>query len=245
MKPNAELVDMARRAASIKFAAALLVTPALAGDRALIELIGYSDDARYFAFEEFGVQDGSGFPYSNIYVLDLPADKWVKGSPVRARLDGEAADLAQARKSARQQAQSILTTLDVTTPAEFVALNADGETAGDARVLEFGMPGYGLAPPQNVRTLALETFPADSAEPCESYLGEKALGFALSLDGVELHRDQKLPQSRGCPLEYKVFGVVRQADWVGTDAGAVAIVAVYPFGFEGPDRRFIAVPLGS
>jgi hypothetical protein len=25
----------------------------------------------------------------------------------------------------------------------------------------------------------------------------------------------------------------------------VAIVAVYPGGFEGPDRRFIAVPLGD
>ena len=28
----------------------------------------------------------------------------------------------------------------------------------------------------------------------------------------------------------------------GSVPGAVAIVSVYPFGFEGPDRRFIAVP---
>jgi hypothetical protein len=26
---------------------------------------------------------------------------------------------------------------------------------------------------------------------------------------------------------------------------AVAIVSVYPHGFEGPDRRFIAVPIGA
>jgi hypothetical protein len=27
-------------------------------------------------------------------------------------------------------------------------------------------------------------------------------------------------------------------------ADAVAIISVYPGGFEGPDRRFLAVPLG-
>ena len=72
---------------AVKGATALLAvslavaTPALAGDRALIDFIGFSADARYLAFEEFGVQDGSGFPYSNIYILDLPADKWAGGSP--------------------------------------------------------------------------------------------------------------------------------------------------------------------
>ena len=60
-----------------------LALPALAGDRALFQPIGFSADGRYFAFEEYGVQDGSGFPYSNTYILDLPADKWVNGTPVR------------------------------------------------------------------------------------------------------------------------------------------------------------------
>jgi fructose-bisphosphate aldolase class II len=41
------------------------------GDRALIDLIGYSHDLRYLAFEEYGVSDGIGVAYSNIYIVDL------------------------------------------------------------------------------------------------------------------------------------------------------------------------------
>ena len=63
MQPNAARVAMARLGASVAGLCGLmlLVTPALAGDRALIDVIGYSQDTDYFAFEEFGIQDGSGF----------------------------------------------------------------------------------------------------------------------------------------------------------------------------------------
>ena len=58
---------------------------ALAADAADRAIIGFSADGRYFAFEEFGIQDGSGFAYANIFVLDLEDDKWVEGSPVRVQ----------------------------------------------------------------------------------------------------------------------------------------------------------------
>ena len=67
----------------------------LAGDRALIDLIGYSEDGRIFAFEEFGIQDGSGFPYSNIYVVDLPADKWAYGIAVPGAARGRQRQLGR------------------------------------------------------------------------------------------------------------------------------------------------------
>lgn len=242
MKPNVAPVDTARLAASLGLAAALMVTPVTAGDRALLDFIGYSEDGRYFAFEEFGVQDGSGFPFSTVYVIDLPADKWVAGSPYRVVLESEVATAAAARDAARELAAPKLDALDVSVPAELVALNGDGETAGEAHSLHFGDPGYGLDDPRDVRTLVLETFPANSPEPCATYSGERALGYALLLDGIELHRDITLPQSRGCPLDYRIYGVVMPADWSGLTAG-VAVIAVYPFGFEGPDRRFVVVPL--
>lgn len=81
----------------------MLAAPAMAGDRALIDFIGFSEDGQYFAFEEFGVQDGSGFPYSNIYVLDVSADSWVDGTPVRVQLDDEGA--RRKRRAARRRAK--------------------------------------------------------------------------------------------------------------------------------------------
>ncbi len=59
----------------------------------------FSADARIFAFEEFGVQDGSGFPYSNIYLIDLERDKFAPGSPVRVTIEREA-PLKEARSLA-------------------------------------------------------------------------------------------------------------------------------------------------
>lgn len=244
MKPNVALRGMGPRAASFVVLLGAMTAPALAGDRALIGFIGYSPDGRYFAFEEYGVQDGSGFPYATVYVVDLAADKWVPGSPYRTALGSEDATVAAARKAAQELAAAKLTALDVSTPAHLVALNGDGETGGDGHRLDFGKPGYGLEEPPDVQSLSIETFPADSPTPCESYIGEKGLGYALFLDGEELHRDGRLPQSRGCPLDYGIYGVVMPADWSGAEA-AVAIIATYPFGFEGPDRRFIAVPLGN
>ncbi|MBN9059609.1 MAG: DUF2259 domain-containing protein, partial [Rhizobiales bacterium] len=50
--------------------AAAAPTAAMAGDFAERSILGFSPDGGRFAFEEFGIQDGSGFPYSNIFVLD-------------------------------------------------------------------------------------------------------------------------------------------------------------------------------
>ena len=52
---------------------------ALAADGAFLDIIGYSPDSRYFAFEQYGVQDGSGFPYADIFIVDLASNSWVKG----------------------------------------------------------------------------------------------------------------------------------------------------------------------
>lgn len=241
MTPNA-----ATRVTALLGVSLALAAPAWAGDRAMIDFIGYSSDGRYFAFEEFGVHDGAGFPYSTIYVLDLPADKWVGGSPIRVRVDDEGSDVPTVRAQAFDEAKATLAKLKITEPAYPLAINGDGETDGNDQKLRFGLPRLGLDPGTESRLLTLETFPADSPEDCESYTGgDKALGYALIVDGEEVHRDTSLPASRGCPLAYGIYGVVTLPDWIGRMEAAVAIVSVYTYGFEGPDRRFIAVPLGN
>ena len=248
MKPNAAPAGMARLGASLALACALAASPAAAGDRALIDFIGYSEDGRYFAFEEFGVQDGSGFAYSSIYVVDLPADKWISGTPVRVVLEDDAAGPAAARAEAREQAAATLDRLAISAPVHLIALNGDGEP-GDGLSLAFGAVGYAPGELQSAYRLSLEIFDATSAEDCVSFLGEEPKGYALLLEGEgesrELHRDAgTLPRSRGCPVTYRIYGVAARPD-TGSLDDAVAIVSVYPFGFEGPDRRFIAVPLGN
>ncbi|TIX34448.1 MAG: DUF2259 domain-containing protein, partial [Mesorhizobium sp.] len=90
------------------FAQLATVATAGAGDVAELEILGFSQDGGVFAFEEFGVQDGSGFPYANRYYIDTISDSFLKGTPIRVRLDDEAATLDQARLQARQKGEAIV-----------------------------------------------------------------------------------------------------------------------------------------
>jgi len=238
-------------AVSVRLAASLFclcAAPALAGDAAAIDPIGFSEDGRYFAYEEYGIQDGSGFPYSTVYLIDLVADKWV-GLPVRERIDDESARLNTVREAALARAKPMLDKAALALPAELVALNADGETGNDGLELTYGSYGNGLTPPQDLQTLTLTTFASTSTQPCASYgMEEPVKGFALTLasetgDAVEIHRDAAVPASRGCVSDYRIHAVMAPFHWRYDAMPAVAVISVYTVGFEGPDRRFVTVPI--
>lgn len=247
MQPSAGRAALARRgAASALISLGFLVSPALAGDRALIDFIGYSEDYRYFAFEEFGIQDGSGFAYSNVYVVDLSTDSWVVGSPIRVQAEDETRTLAAVRDEALEKAHDFVAEFDLTIPVDLVATLGDG-VSGDAKTLEFGAPSYNRGEVIGGYTLELATFSAEAASPCQDWFGSAPLGHELRItDGGNerlVHRDGALPRSRGCPMDYRLYGVAMPFNEPAI-SHAVAIISVYPGGFEGPDRRFIAVPLG-
>ena len=226
-----------------------------AGDWADRAILGFSPDGGTFAFEEFGVQDGSGFPYSNIYIVDLAKDEWVGGSPFRVLLNDESASYERgafdARVEAQGEAAKSIEQLGLHAPAQVLAMIGDGDPGKDGLSLRFARPGYFPGETFEEYQLTLEQFPlADSGDDldCEELLGEQAKGFALSLTGegldVEVHRDEAVPGSRVCPSSYRIYAVVAP-QYASGPGEMVAIVSVYQLGFEGPDRRFIAVPLAE
>lgn len=257
MKPNAERAASDRRAGPRAFflglisvfvaMATLLTLPAQAGDRALIGYIGFSQDFRYFAFEEYGIQDGSGFAYANLFVVDLSSDSWVVGTPIRVRAEEEARSLGDVRAEALHRAESHIAEFGIDVPVETVALIGDGVPDHDGKSLLFGAPGYLPGAVSGRYTLNVSTFVTSATSPCIDWFGVDPEGYELRItdSGTErlVHRDGALPRSRGCPLDYRIYAVVMPH--MGTTlSNAVAIISVYPGGFEGPDRRFLAVPLG-
>ncbi|MFZ1774796.1 MAG: DUF2259 domain-containing protein, partial [Rhizobiaceae bacterium] len=105
------------------FALAMMsASPALAGDAATLEILGFSADGGIFAFEEHGVQDGSGFPYSHRFYINTADESFMPGTPVRVRIDDEQASEADARAQAAQQGEAVV-------PAAVLAQNP-GFTAG-------------------------------------------------------------------------------------------------------------------
>lgn len=239
------------RAVSVRLAAsflALAAVPAFAGDAANFAALGFSADGRYLAYEEFGVQDGSGFPYSNIFILDVAEDKWAGGSPFRVLLEDEQPGLATVRAKSAAAAAVAITKLQISEPAVIEAMNGDGEVGHDGSSISFGARGFGMDPPPNPVTLRIESFESTSTVPCvESFGFPPPVGFALTLEAdgksTELHRDKSVPASRNCTVAYRPFGIVAPVNWSWNQRTPVAIISVFSQGFEGPDRRFIAVPV--
>jgi len=239
------------RAVSVRLAAsflALAAVPAFAGDAANFAALGFSADGRYLAYEEFGVQDGSGFPYSNIFILDVAEDKWAGGSPFRVLLEDEQPGLATVRAKSAEAAAAAIAKLQISEPAVIEAMNGDGEVGHDGSSIGFGARGFGMDPPPNPVTLRIESFESTSTVPCvESFGFPPPVGFALTLEAdgksTELHRDKSVPASRNCTVAYRPFGIVAPVNWSWNQRTPVAIISVFSQGFEGPDRRFIAVPV--
>lgn len=239
----------------ISFLATMLsVSLAYAGDADKLAIIGFSKDASHFAFETYGVGDGSGLGYSDIYIIDVKSNSWVEGSPIRQRGEDENQTEAVARAGALKQAASLLTKYGINQPFEFIASNPITEIIADRKRIEFDSihRSYGnstVKPGEaadNRFVLQLSDFPIGPAADCLSEDGAR-YGFSLqikqTLSGkvLEPYKDSTVPKSRSCPYSYELEAIVSPVDESGS-AVLIAMVAYYTQGFEGPDRKFIAIP---
>ncbi|CCE95907.1 hypothetical protein SFHH103_01409 [Sinorhizobium fredii HH103] len=235
-------------ATAVLIATASAAPPTVAGDYASFQPIGFSSDGKVFAFEEYGIQDGSGFPYSAIYILDTQTDAFLPGAPVRARVEEDGGALPKARHDARRRAAPLIDAYRLLdTPGLLAAYNPVTEPdAADHRLKYDAFP----ADPAFRKTYALEleekSFEADGI--CKDLLKE-VKGFRLVMTekagqpvSEVLQDDSRIPESRHCPTGYRIGGVLTHINDDGSQVHVV-MVLVKSLGFEGTtDGRWIAVP---
>ena len=226
---------------------------ALAADGANFNVIGYSPDSRYFAFEQYGVQDGSGFAYWDVFIIDLKTNQWVKGAPVRAVIQDETAKLSAARAKARALAEPLLQRNAIAEPAALIAANPATEVVADRSRIAFdrwyrpmGASPESLATTDIRHEVSVEAMKLPDPQGCYDADGPY-FGFSLTLKDLKLdsahvfYKDETIPASRGCATGYDIAAIVAPANITDEDR-MVAIVGVYARGFEGADQRFVAVP---
>ena len=235
----------------ITFSAIVLVLmtafAASAGDVAEMRPIGFSPDGRFFAFEQFGEQDGSGFAYAEIQVIDTETDSYVPGTPVSVLIRREEASVGEARRESLKQAKTILDIRKIgDDPGFLVALAPIGELSEKRHELRYqAFPTFYVS--DGIHRLSLEEFSAEGEELCSS-MDVDVQGFALSLADDEkpdawreAYRDKSVPKSRNCPSAYAIGGVVTPA--MGSSAPPMVLIQVVSLGFEGNNLRWLAVPV--
>lgn len=216
----------------------------LANEAAERRIIGFSPDGRYFAFEQFGVQDGSGHPYADIFITDLKQDRWVEGTPLHVRQDKESTSPQGARNEALKLAGPMLKKLNITQPGRLVASRQIGELGEPVKSLIF--KPYYYTPPEGIVTIKLEVLDLPAIKSCENF-AKTAKGFALTLlrakgKAQEIHHDKAVPISRICPVDYGISDIVAY-DIAHNNTVFVILISLMQRGFEGPDRRFLALPV--
>ena len=237
-----------RKATAALLACLTMAAGAAAGDFSTFQPLGFSPDGKVFAFEEFGTQDGSGFPYSTVYFIDTEKDAYLPGTPIRVRIDDEAAGLGKARAESRGKAESLIGQYRLAdNPGVLAAFNPMGEAGADRERIEY-LPHAIEPTPGGSYALSLETVALAPSERCRDITPEGGKGFRLTLverageaADTPVHEDTRIPDSRACPLSYQIGGAMTFHPLDG-DPVHVALVLVRSVGFEGANGRWIAVP---
>lgn len=237
--------------------------PAQAGDLAQAVVVGFSADGRYVAFEEYGAQDGSGFPYSNIYVLDVAANDWVSGSPIRVLIDYDQMDeedfltigMTRARQQAMQQAGPVFSATGIVPGNTGTVLvhHPYSDTAASPYEVPFSI-GRAFTPYLNDDNLMRLSLRPVRSDQCAGYGIDQVFIFTLDLiqgggAPIALQEDRRLPDSRVCPTDYRIERIVvfsaEQENETLCCAQSYSMLVLVGMqrspGFEGPDYRYLGV----
>lgn len=228
------------------FAAILLLAAnCFAGDYAALNVLGFSKDGRYLAFEEFGTQDGSGFPYSNIYFIDVAKNAYA-ARRVAVTIESETAVEDTARKRASLLAAKRLRRLGIVNgnlgrlvvSHLMTDMTFDGKGDEPSRPIKFAEEVGSMYRRGDYELSLGQT--TIKTKDCEVFEDETKL-LELKLTNNEddtsrfLQKDATLPNSRGCAMDYRVQAVYLYKELIAV------FVGVFTRGFEGPDMRFMAV----
>lgn len=216
---------------------------ARAGDAADLDVLGFSADGKIFAFEEYGIQDGSGFAYAHRFYIDTTSDKFLPNTPVRVQMEDENVGLQVARDEARTRGEKVI-------KDEVLAANR-GRLAGFNAVTEISADPHKMVvnprpvfPPIDPQLeFRLEEVSLGEIGRCPGIGPVKGFKLVHVGDGGKidvLQEDKDVPLSRGCPTGYRIGGVQTFFGEGGAMTYAV-LITIIRHGFEGPDHRWLAV----
>ena len=206
----------------------LLICPGLllSGDIAEFVSLGWSDNYNYYAFGQYGVQDGSGFPYAEIYVLDVAKNEFVKNGSFNNRVETDTTSLTglQMLVNLRQQVDSLFAKYDISELKSFKILfpvsNEQQKTAS-----------FSL---KNGKELRLNLAQKSRGEIHE-YTSESAFH-------VEINSGEKTKCTIGNINRFRRGVINYNINRVLSDPGEkhfVVVIQKQMLGFEGPSIRYM------
>ncbi|EJC73376.1 putative secreted protein (DUF2259) [Rhizobium leguminosarum bv. trifolii WSM2012] len=228
-------------------AAALTGLPALslAGDIANIQPLGFSADGKVFGFQEFGLKEEGGVPYSNTYFVDTENGQYLEGTPFRTEMSDKDANLSKARRQNLTAARSQMDKYDLlTNPGLIAAFNPPTELGSPAKTIRYTTLATD-GPPKSPYTLSLSEMPVPTPKDCAA-IDKRVLGFSLQMiekqgapNRQAARQATAIPAERACSVEYRIGGAVVYQPEAGNPVH-IALILAFDADRNG---RWIAVPV--
>jgi len=231
------------------FGLSLCFSLGLRADVPSLNVIGFSPDGRYFAFEQYGFSTGQGIPYSNMYFVDVEHNDYVTKPIVYEAPSNDVntdVETLQARVRNRNRifAQNIFKDLklDYPLPGLRVVHHPLTDLGVQNNHVSFtpDMPLGGLSYDKYDLDLSLKR--VDKNADCKGMGTPKIFKLSLTHNDGDLQilqQDKRLPISRGCPLNYRIQDVYlyqfKQKRYISV------VINVIFAGFEGQDMRYLVV----
>ena len=239
----------------LKIALALALTfastAAFAGDASTFMPLGFSKSGKYYAFAQTGQQDGSGFYYASVAVVDVAKDEFVASRTVVLQDDSDQINgsieialnkaLSQVRLSrfGIKKGENLGEDLLIRLPTDHSPTNRSIFS------YEYWAEGGATSFVPKFEVLVDSKDGEDTTEGkyCTDLTGKAPQMLKLSIKAlaeddrrvVVLHEDKTLPRVRNCVSGYKVQRVTAYAD------NLVIGLSYSGIGFEGPDVRQMVV----
>ncbi len=237
----------------------LLPANLLAIDYAKLNFIGFSNDGKYLAFEEYGTDNGAdNESYANIFFVDVAKNSFA-AKPINKVLIGSENNPGDSLPAVRTQAKNaaapnlkkfrIVTgntgdlvvarlITDLGGPNDQSDNDTEVQTSGDQVIYFTNQMFFG--PVINKFVLSLKTIEV-KLKACENRNPIFKFELYLRNEGTDakkervLHKDPTLPPSRGCAESYSIQNVYLYNNHIAV------FLNVYLPGLEGKDMRYLVV----
>lgn len=211
-----------------------------AGDAAQLRFLGFSESGKYLAFQEYGITDGEGATFVNLYLVDVE-NNYILDEGIETR-DTSGQTTQQVLATNLQQAKNKLKEFGIIADnvGEKMISRPFSDVGTDEKKARFAI-GTPLAGLQH-RTYQLTLNEKDGGV-CTSAgvpISSRKFGLTLLNEATKvskiLKKDVAFPQNDDCPTRYRIQDVyIYHEEFI-----AVFINSLSP-GYEGENMRYLVV----
>ncbi len=198
----------------------------IAGDTAEFCSIGWSKDNNYYAFAQYGEQDGSGFPYAELYIIDIKENDFVAGGVFKELWqdnDDPAAKGLNVLLELRVKADSLLNVYQIDAAHQVTPIfNAKTDSTEKAK-WHVGEDEFAVELEQETRGKT------------EMFESEAAFALALTPGHEKSITIGNKSRFRKNVLRYDINRILQARD----NKSIVIVIRMTQLGFEGPDIRYM------